>query len=615
MSAMTTALCTTQKNPEAFRLTVDSFRRHNPGIPVWCWENEADGETRAFAAQNCERVFHKTGPLGHHHAEPLDRMIKEVKTPFVLTLDDDVMSHAPAVEQMIREMEAVGDLAFAASLPASENMGSVLHHEKVMLYGQPRIDPCFALFRTALVARMTTRVSFAPYECCNLGKFYDTGGMLRQAAEGAGYRVLELPWLKTKVTHWGALTWAGYASEDSPTFRNYSHRIGKMREAAKVFYGDMATRQTKEFVVARYKEDFSWTKDAPGKVTVYDKSDSPIPGTIALPNYGREANTYAEHVARNYDALADVVVFTQGKPFDHCPTFLKDVQEPVTRFRPYGPHTFDSFADGDPGHRGLPSAKFFRELTRRCMPEVIQFNPGALFAATRETLHRYPKAWWRALADRLAAPDTQGWAPWTIERLWRQLLIGEPMPHCYETARGWFDYQDLYAQAVKDAPYDAHFVEVGVFHGRSLLHLGVEAINSGKNIKITAVDNFRGSEDPDEKFMRDEADALGGSFRSVFETNIAPIRHVVDILQMDSVAAADTFADESLDLVFIDAGHTEEAVAADIRAWRSKIKPGALLCGHDYNKVWPGVIAAVDKAFGSEVLRLSSQCWGYRKPE
>ena len=54
------------------------------------------------------------------------------------------------------------------------------------------------------------------------------------------------------------------------------------------------------------------------------------------------------------------------------------------------------------------------------------------------------------------------------------------------------------------------------------------------------------------------------------------------IIRLPSVEAAKMIADGSLDLVYIDACHTEEHVAADIRAWWPKVRDGGVLCGDDY---------------------------------
>ena len=50
-----------------------------------------------------------------------------------------------------------------------------------------------------------------------------------------------------------------------------------------------------------------------------------------------------------------------------------------------------------------------------------------------------------------------------------------------------------------------------------------------------------------------------------------------------------------MDLVFIDANHSYEAVKADIQAWRPQITGGGIICGHDYTDSWPGVKKAVDE--------------------
>ena len=71
------------------------------------------------------------------------------------------------------------------------------------------------------------------------------------------------------------------------------------------------------FVVAKYNENVEWTKKLTHKVTIYDKSDTPIESSIKLKNVGREGETFLYHIINNYHNLDDVTVFLQGDPFDH----------------------------------------------------------------------------------------------------------------------------------------------------------------------------------------------------------------------------------------------------------------------------------------------------------
>lgn len=70
------------------------------------------------------------------------------------------------------------------------------------------------------------------------------------------------------------------------------------------------------------------------------------------------------------------------------------------------------------------------------------------------------------------------------------------------------------------------------------------------------------------------------------------------VLRLDSRTAAATFDDKSLDVVYIDAEHTYEAVLADIQAWAPKVRPGGLLCGHDYYNKPPFEVRRAVAAIG-----------------
>jgi len=72
----------------------------------------------------------------------------------------------------------------------------------------------------------------------------------------------------------------------------------------------------------------------------------------------------------------------------------------------------------------------------------------------------------------------------------------------------------------------------------------------------------------------------------------------VKFVQGHSDACAGQFADESVDLIFVDADHSQSGVLKDLAAWEPKIKPGGIIAGHDYgSRRHPGVALAVDGFF------------------
>lgn len=605
-----TILIATQDNLDSLRLTVESLRFHNPDVDflLWIWDNNSTDGAQQWARDHADRLFIKDEYLGDHHGIPLDRMCQLVQTPYVLTLDNDVRTTAPFLARMLEEIRTTN--AFAVSPKSRFPMGSVDHHGQT-LFGQPRIDPCCSLFDTHRLAKMTRSVSFCRCESTGQAKFYDTGAMLRQAAEGGGHLVVDADWLWDCIHHYGAMTWAGYAPDETPTKATHSKRMARLR--SHLVELDQTLRAASELVVAHYQEDLRWLDTIPmRKYTVYDKS-TVSPGGRPLPNVGREAHTYAHHVMANYDNLAEVTAFVQGRPFDHAPEILDRLGVMTAGFQFLGQHRFMTGPDGDASHKNLPVGQFFHELTGMLLPAEPVFSPGACFMAHRSVLQRYPKAWWARLTARLAAPDTQTWAPWVMERLWGVLLHHPLVAHQYHEIPGWFTDHNFYRKMVREAADGAHFVEVGSWVGRSAKFMVTEIANSHKQIRFDAVDHFQGSASEGEAFMRAEAAAAGGTVRPVFERNMGQLLPFVNIVQLSSEEAARTYRDNSLDFVFIDAGHSEEEVFNDIVAWLPKVKVGGVLSGHDFSGAWPGVERAVRRVFADNFEFVPPMSWMHRR--
>lgn len=95
---------------------------------------------------------------------------------------------------------------------------------------------------------------------------------------------------------------------------------------------------------------------------------------------------------------------------------------------------------------------------------------------------------------------------------------------------------------------------------------------------IYSIDWFQGSPYTNLEFA-------GSCFdiKRIFEKNIKQFdfSNKINPMNLTSLEAVNSFADNALDVVFIDADHRYEEVVKDIKFWLPKVRPGGLLMGHD----------------------------------
>jgi predicted O-methyltransferase YrrM len=159
-------------------------------------------------------------------------------------------------------------------------------------------------------------------------------------------------------------------------------------------------------------------------------------------------------------------------------------------------------------------------------------------------------------------------------------------------------------------------VEIGSFAGESTVVFAqhaklVHAIDPWP--ASYAQDIVAGCDNPQ---IRAAVDQLGvadmSRIEAIFDERVRSHANVRKMKARDADAVAQ-FADGSIDCVYIDSIHTYEVVHDAIRRWLPKVKAGGVCAGHDYlESDWPGVVAAVNEAFGapSEVFRDTS--WAVR---
>ncbi len=221
---------------------------------------------------------------------------------------------------------------------------------------------------------------------------------------------------------------------------------------------------------------------------------------------------------------------------------------------------------------------------------------------------RHPPAWnegpydvlrfaYRSIGDDVRAD----WA----EGIYRQLVASRQEETPFSNSlmqwrpeiQGWSaDILPFYKRLTEERVGHFDFVEIGVFHGRSILFLAERLLEQSDELaNLIAVDvNL-----------------------SHFRLNAGRLtdRLPIESYELASVEAA-KLIERDFDVVFIDAAHDYVSVKQDIEAWKDKVKPGGLLSVHDYMHAGEhaDVGRAVDEMFGDRVL-VEGSVWQVRRTE
>jgi predicted O-methyltransferase YrrM len=146
-----------------------------------------------------------------------------------------------------------------------------------------------------------------------------------------------------------------------------------------------------------------------------------------------------------------------------------------------------------------------------------------------------------------------------------------------KSIKGWFwEHEGQLYQKLVSQITNGNVLEIGTFHGLSLSYIVETCILNNTNIycldikkQSELMENLKKWRNPDN----------------------------VHLKFADSRQAHVDYEDQFFDLIFIDGDHSYETVKSDIANFWPKLKNNGVMCGHDYNSVWPGVMRAVDEAF------------------
>jgi hypothetical protein len=178
------------------------------------------------------------------------------------------------------------------------------------------------------------------------------------------------------------------------------------------------------------------------------------------------------------------------------------------------------------------------------------------------------------------------------------------MPKEYQKIYGYFDFENVYEEAVRRFPKDSNFLEIGVWLGKSACFMAELLKETNSNNKFYCLDHFFGeiNATDQQKIVSDNK----GSVYNLFLENMKPVEGFYIPIKDFSQNAAYKFQNESFDFIFLDAEHSYGCVMNDLNTWYPKLKKAGVFAGHDYRGE---VKQAVDEFFGQkgkEVKQLGS---------
>lgn len=160
---------------------------------------------------------------------------------------------------------------------------------------------------------------------------------------------------------------------------------------------------------------------------------------------------------------------------------------------------------------------------------------------------------------------------------------------------GVHSFANFYERVVEECPLGSTLVEIGCYHGRSLVQLAMCAKAANKGIKVLGFDHCKGQSEGLKERVLD----------NIQKTDVGDM---CSFFALSSLDAAEQVANSSCWMVFLDGDHGHEAVAADIDAWMPRVTKDGILAGHDavWYSVWEPLKAKLPSVIHDP---LWDDCW------
>ena len=163
-----------------------------------------------------------------------------------------------------------------------------------------------------------------------------------------------------------------------------------------------------------------------------------------------------------------------------------------------------------------------------------------------------------------------------------------------ERPYGWFSEAEgqAYAGLVQNIR-NGVIVEFGLYLGRSFSY--ILPVCAENNNLLFGIDDWRLHQHR--------------TIRNTFFEWFRQSGFAATIIEQDGIESVKSFDDASIDLVMVDTNHHYEPTKEQVSIWLPKLKSGGIICGHDYNDTWPGLVQAVDEMLGKPQNLVDSFWW------
>jgi hypothetical protein len=163
-------------------------------------------------------------------------------------------------------------------------------------------------------------------------------------------------------------------------------------------------KKSYKIVIAKYKENIDWINYLDkSNVIVYDKSETPYPNSINIPNIGRDPETFLFYLIENYNNLPDYVFFLQGDPFAHFND--KSINPFNLKFRLYdlltkqikfsGLYNEVTYENPNLFNHSMKWKNYFSFLFKNECPNSISFIAGCQYIVSKNNILKRPLTFYK----------------------------------------------------------------------------------------------------------------------------------------------------------------------------------------------------------------------------